>query len=72
MLEQHPIESISNKLSRRQYEVLKLISKGMTNYQIACELGIRENTVKLYVSQILRITNMHNRTQLALALSSGQ
>nr|MBO2511923.1 DNA-binding response regulator [Gammaproteobacteria bacterium] len=72
VLEQHPIESISNKLSRRQYEVLKLISKGMTNYQIACELGIRENTVKLYVSQILRITNMHNRTQLALALSSGQ
>jgi len=60
------------KLSPRQLEVARLVSKGKTNYQIACELGIRENTVKLYVSQILRITNMHNRTQLALALSSGQ
>jgi DNA-binding NarL/FixJ family response regulator len=25
--------------------------------------------VKLYVSQVLRLTHMHNRTQLALALS---
>ena len=32
-------------------------------------LGITENTVKLYVSQVLRLTHMNNRTQLALALS---
>jgi len=25
--------------------------------------------VKLYVSQVLRLTHMHNRTQLALALT---
>lgn len=56
------------KLSPRQLEVALLIVRGLTNYQISCELGISENTVKLYVSQILRITNMHNRTQLALAL----
>lgn len=35
---------------------------------IVNELGITENTVKLYVSQALRLTRMHNRTQLALAL----
>lgn len=56
------------KLSPRQLEVAELIAKGLTNYQIACELGISENTVKLYVSQVLRATNMHNRTMLALAL----
>ncbi|MCQ4325813.1 DNA-binding response regulator [Stutzerimonas stutzeri] len=72
MLARQPADSLANKLSRRQFEVLQLISRGMTNYQIACALGIRENTVKLYVSQILRITNMHNRTQLALALSPSQ
>lgn len=49
----------------------RLVSKGKTNYQIACELGITENTVKLYVSQVLRLTHMHNRTQLALALAPG-
>lgn len=57
------------KLSPRQLEVARLVSKGKTNYQIACELGITENTVKLYVSQVLRLTHMNNRTQLALALT---
>ena len=60
-----------NQLSPRQLEVARLVGKGQTNYQIACELGITENTVKLYVSQVLRLTHMHNRTQVALALSPG-
>ena len=57
-----------SKLSPRQIEVAELLGQGLTNYQISCELGISENTVKLYVSQVLRATNMHNRTLLALAL----
>ncbi|TPG91775.1 DNA-binding response regulator [Pseudomonas caspiana] len=62
------IPAIFSQLSPRQLEVARLVGKGQTNYQIACELGITENTVKLYVSQVLRLTHMHNRTQLALAL----
>ena len=61
--------AIFNQLSSRQLDVARLVGKGQTNYQIACELGITENTVKLYVSQVLRLTHMHNRTQLALAMS---
>lgn len=61
--------AIFDKLSPRQLEVAKLVSQGKTNYQVACELGITENTVKLYVSQVLRLTHMHNRTQLALAFT---
>ncbi|MQT33334.1 response regulator transcription factor [Pseudomonas helleri] len=60
---------IFKQLSPRQLDVAKLVGKGQTNYQIACDLGITENTVKLYVSQVLRLTHMNNRTQLALALS---
>ena len=63
------IPAIFNQLSPRQLDVARLVGKGQTNYQIACELGITENTVKLYVSQVLRLTHMHNRTQLALALT---
>lgn len=63
--------AIFDQLSPRQLDVARLVGKGQTNYQIACELGITENTVKLYVSQVLRLTHMHNRTQLALALSPG-
>ncbi|KQB52607.1 LuxR family transcriptional regulator [Pseudomonas endophytica] len=65
---QAPIPSILKQLSPRQQDVARLVGKGQTNYQIACDLGITENTVKLYVSQVLRLTHMHNRTQLALAL----
>ncbi|MDE1165758.1 MAG: response regulator transcription factor [Pseudomonas sp.] len=64
-----PIPAVFDALSPRQVDVARLVGKGQTNYQIACELGITENTVKLYVSQVLRLTHMHNRTQLALALS---
>ncbi|UVJ44586.1 response regulator transcription factor [Pseudomonas sp. LS1212] len=69
--ETEEIPAIFNQLSPRQLEVARLVGKGQTNYQIACELGITENTVKLYVSQVLRLTHMHNRTQLALALAPG-
>ncbi|MDB6146094.1 MAG: LuxR family transcriptional regulator [Pseudomonas sp.] len=65
------IPAMFEQLSPRQLDVARLVGKGQTNYQIACELGITENTVKLYVSQVLRLTHMHNRTQLALALSSN-
>ncbi|WP_437882601.1 response regulator transcription factor [Pseudomonas sp. LRF_L74] len=72
--EQQPVvlPAYFEALSPRQLDVARLVCKGMTNYQIACELGITENTVKLYVSQVLRLTHMHNRTQLALALSPGK
>jgi DNA-binding NarL/FixJ family response regulator len=68
-LEKVEIPAIFGQLSPRQLDVARLVGKGQTNYQIACELGITENTVKLYVSQVLRLTHMHNRTQLALALT---
>ncbi|HEF4761769.1 TPA: response regulator transcription factor [Pseudomonas putida] len=68
-VDREEIPAIFHQLSPRQLEVARLVGKGQTNYQIACELGITENTVKLYVSQVLRLTHMHNRTQLALALS---
>ncbi|WP_137821141.1 response regulator transcription factor [Pseudomonas sp. D(2018)] len=63
------VQAPFDKLSPRQLEVARLVGKGMTNYQTACELGLTENTVKLYVSQILRLTHLHNRTQLALAMA---
>jgi DNA-binding NarL/FixJ family response regulator len=69
--ERMEMPAVFHQLSPRQLEVARLVGKGQTNYQIACELGITENTVKLYVSQVLRLTHMHNRTQVALALSPG-
>ena len=41
------IPNIFAPLSPRQLDVARLVGQGKTNYQIACELGITENTVKL-------------------------
>ena len=49
-------------LSPRQIDVIRLISKGRSNKQIAYELGLTEGTVKLHVTAILKILNVYNRT----------
>ena len=49
-------------LSPRQTDVLNLIAKGLSNKQIAFELGITEGTVKLYVTAILKLLGVYNRT----------
>ena len=54
-------------LSPRQVDVLKLISKGKSNKQIAYELGLTEGTVKLHVTAILKLLNVYNRTGAVMA-----
>lgn len=49
-------------LSPRQIDVINLISEGKSNKQIAYDLGLTEGTIKLYVTAILKILNVYNRT----------
>jgi DNA-binding NarL/FixJ family response regulator len=53
-------------LTNRQEDVLLQIMKGKTNNQIAKTLFVSNETVKEHVSTILKITNLENRTQLAV------
>ena len=50
-------------LSIREEEVLKLASKGQTNKEIADNLFISENTVKVHLSKILDKLHVKNRHQ---------
>ena len=50
----------------KQREVLRLISLGYTNMQIAKELSITYSTVKAYVKLIQQKLNVDNRTQCAI------
>lgn len=59
--------SSKNILSPRQIDVLKLISQGKSNKQIAFELGLTEGTVKLHVTAILKLLNVYNRTGAVVA-----
>ena len=50
-------------LSKREYEVLKEISKGLSNKQIADKLFVSESTVKTHVSNLLVKLDAQRRTQ---------
>ena len=58
--------SLTEELSEREAEVLRLLAKGLTNRQIAERLFLAEGTVKNYVSTILQKLGVDDRTQAAL------
>lgn len=58
-------EATSN-LTAREREVLDLLTKGMSNKEIARQLELQEVTIKLHVRGICRKLGAKNRTQAAL------
>ncbi|MEM6683691.1 MAG: response regulator transcription factor [Pseudomonadota bacterium] len=54
------------RLTPRQTQVLKLLAEGKSNSDIAADLGMSPNTVRIHVSSIFRALNVDNRTQAAL------
>lgn len=56
-------------LTSREVEVLELISKGYTNYQIAQNLFIEVGTVKNHVHNILEKLNVSSRSEAAAYLA---
>jgi len=60
----------SSELTRRQRDVLGLISQGKSNKLIADALTMSESTVKAHVKQIIKRLRVANRTQAAL-LATG-
>jgi len=64
--------TIGKDLVEREREILKLISQGMTNAEIAHSLFLSEGTIRNYVSAILEKLGVEDRTQAAvLALRFG-
>jgi Response regulator containing a CheY-like receiver domain and an HTH DNA-binding domain len=59
-------DSIDDKLTKREIEVLKLIAEGLFNKEIAYMLAISEKTVKNHVSNIFKKINVSDRTQAAV------
>ncbi|MFH1639898.1 MAG: response regulator transcription factor [Chloroflexota bacterium] len=52
-------------LSEREMEIVRLVTRGATNKEIASELFIAENTVKVHVKNILDKLELRNRQQVA-------
>jgi ATP/maltotriose-dependent transcriptional regulator MalT len=59
--------AIKGHLTNREAEVLRLISLGYTNKEIAGELFIAEVTAKVHVRNIIRKLGVRSRTEAAIA-----
>ncbi len=65
-------EEMFRALSTREMEILKHITKGLSNKEIAKALGISRQTVKNHMTSILRKLAVNDRTQAAVyALRRG-
>ena len=53
-------------ISKREYEVLTLLGKGMSNQEIADALFISQNTVKTHTSRLFEKLAVKNRTHAIL------
>ena len=53
-------------LTRRQGQIVSLVSQGFKNKEIATAMGITEGTVKVYLYKLFRKLGMNDRLDMAL------
>jgi len=67
-----PASILTDKLTERELDVLRLLAKGMTNTDIAGQLHLSDGTVRNHVSAILEKLGVSDRTQAAvIAIQHG-
>ncbi|MDO9192336.1 MAG: LuxR C-terminal-related transcriptional regulator, partial [Undibacterium sp.] len=61
----------SADLTEREREVAKTVTLGLSNKEIAAQLGITERTVKAHVGAVLDKLQLKSRLQLALFVKNS-
>lgn len=66
------VNSVQDKLTDKQLELLKIIASGKTYRRAGEILGLSERTVKYHMSRIIEILQLDNKAQvIAYAVESG-
>ena len=63
-------EQALGELTPRKREVARLVSRGLTNAEIAEQLVLSEGTVANHVQEILQRLGLRSRTQLAVWIAA--
>ncbi|MAB62050.1 MULTISPECIES: two-component system response regulator NarL [unclassified Pseudoalteromonas] len=64
--------NLINTLTSREFEILKLIAKGLSNKLIARELDISDGTVKVHVKHLLKKLDLRSRVEAAVWMINQQ
>lgn len=64
-------DNLISALSKREYQIARLVADGLPNNEIAAELDITERTVKAHLSSIYMKTQTKGRLNLALLMKKG-
>jgi DNA-binding NarL/FixJ family response regulator len=67
--EKRPAGQLTDKLTGREVDVLRLLAQGLSNAEIAQQLYLSEGTVRNHVSAIYAKLDVADRTQAALLAS---
>ena len=59
--------AVENRMTKREADVVRLAVEGMSNREIARELGLTEHTVKNYLFRIFDKLGVSNRVELVLS-----
>jgi DNA-binding NarL/FixJ family response regulator len=66
------VDRITRPLSARELTVLERVAEGLTNAEIASELGISPDTVKTHLARVLEKLSARDRTHaVSRALRAG-
>jgi two-component system NarL family response regulator len=65
-IERNPRGRTKEGLTQREQEVLRLLSKGLTNKEIAQDLFISENTIKCHLNSVFKKLKVTRRLQAIL------
>jgi two-component system, NarL family, nitrate/nitrite response regulator NarL len=55
------------RLTRRQLDVLRLLSDGRSTAEIASELGLSKTTVRNYIATLFGVLGVHTRLQAVIS-----
>lgn len=68
----HPASNLTEELTNREENVLRLMARGLTNSEIAEKIHLSEGTVRNHVSAIFTKLDVHDRTQaVIIAIKHG-
>ncbi len=70
-LEHDPDRRITDRLSKREAEVLSMVAAGLTNSEIAERLSLSVHAIKFHLAAVYRKLEVSNRTEAAITFVRG-